>query len=317
VSRYIFGRLFLMIPLLVGISLISWAIIRLAPGDPARLLIAPEDTTAEQIAAVHQELGLDDPLPVQYVKTMKALMTGDLRSFKTRQRVIDLIGQRLPTTLLLGGLAIVYGVVAGCAIGVLQSLRPNSKLDDVGTFISLFGFSMPGFWLASMLILLFSVRLHWFPVSGIRPVGSTRWSPIEMAPYLVMPTIVLGTGLMASVARYTRSSMLEALGQDYMRTARAKGLPARVVIARHALRNSLLPIITVLGYSLPLLVGGAAIVESIFALPGVGRLALDSVFARDYPVVLSINLMSALVVMIGSLLADVLYAVADPRIRYQ
>jgi peptide/nickel transport system permease protein len=306
-----------MIPLLLGVSLISFAIIRLAPGDPARLLIAPEDTTAAQVAAVHQELGLDDPLPVQYVKTMKALVTGELRSFKTRQRILELIGQRLPTTLLLGGLAIVYGVVVGCTIGILQALRPNSKLDDAGTVISLFGFSMPGFWLASMLILLFSVRLHWFPVSGIRPVGSTRWSPIEMAPHLVLPTIVLGTGLMASIARYTRSSMLEALGQDYMRTARAKGLPARVVITRHALRNSLLPVITVLGYSLPLLVGGAAIVESIFALPGVGRLALDSVFARDYPVVLSINLMSAFAVLVGSLLADVLYAVADPQIRYQ
>jgi len=296
---------------------ISYAIIRLAPGDPARLLIAPEDTTAEQLAAVHQELGLDDPLPVQYVKTMKALMTGDLRSFKTRQRIVELIAQRLPTTLILGALAVIYGVAVGCTIGVLQSLRPNSKTDAAGTLISLFGFSMPGFWLASMLILLFAVRLHWLPVSGIRPVSSTRWSPIEMAPHLVLPTIVLGTGLMASMARYTRSSMLEALGQDYMRTARAKGLPARVVIVRHALRNSLLPVITVLGYSLPLLVGGAAITESIFALPGVGRLALDSVFARDYPVVLSINLMSAVAVLMGSLLADVLYAVADPRIRYR
>jgi peptide/nickel transport system permease protein len=317
VSRYILRRLFQMIPLLIGISVIAYAIIRLAPGDPARLLIAPEDTTAEQLAALHQELGLDQPLPVQYVETMKALVTGDLRSFKTRQRIVDLIAERLPTTLILGTLAIIYGVVVGCTIGVLQSLRPNSKTDDVGTLISLFGFSIPGFWLASMLILLFAVRLHWLPVSGIRPVSSTRWSPIEMAPHLVLPTIVLGTGLMASIARYTRSSMLEVLGQDYLRTARAKGLPARVVIVRHALRNSLLPVITVLGYSLPLLVGGAAITESIFALPGVGRLALDSVFARDYPVVLSINLMSAVAVLMGSLLADILYAVADPRIRYQ
>jgi peptide/nickel transport system permease protein len=305
-----------MIPMLIGISLISFAIIRLAPGDPERLLIDPQYVTFEQLAAVRQQLGLDDPLPIQYAKTMKSLLTGDLRSYKTQQTVQQLVVERLPATLALGGLALVFGVGAGVALGVAQSLHPYSKVDDVGTFISLLGFSTPNFWMALMLILVFSVTLRWLPVSGIRPVDATGWNPLQMAPYLVLPTFVLGSGFMAYVARYARSSMLEALAQDYIRTAHAKGLPRGLVTLRHALRNSLLPIITLVGFFLPSLLGGAAIVESIFALPGMGRLVLDSVFVRDYPVVLSVNVMFAAAVLVGNLLADIGYAVADPRIRY-
>jgi peptide/nickel transport system permease protein len=305
-----------MIPMLIGISLISFAIIRLAPGDPERLLIDPQYVTFEQLASVRQQLGLDDPLPVQYLKTMKSLLAGDLRSYKTRQTVQELVVERLPATVALGSLALAFGVTLGVAVGVLQSLRPYSRWDDVGTLISLLGFSTPNFWLALMLILVFSVGLHWLPVSGIRPVDATGWNPLEMARYLVLPTVVLATGFMATVARYARSSMLEALSQDYVRTAQAKGLPRAVVTVRHALRNSLLPIITLVGFFLPNLLGGAAIIESIFALPGMGRLALDSVFVRDYPVILSLNMMGAAVVLVGNLLADIGYAVADPRIRY-
>jgi peptide/nickel transport system permease protein len=317
VSRYILQRLVIMIPLLFGISVISYAIIRLAPGDPARLLADPEQVTAAQLAAAREELGLNDPLPVQYLKTMSALVTGDLISFRTRQPVLTMIGERLPTTLTLGGLALLFGVSVGLAIGLVQSFRAYSKLDDAGTLVSLFGFAIPDFWLALMLILVFAVRLDWLPVSGIRPVGATGWNPLEMAPHLVLPTVVLGTGLLASVARYTRSAMLEALDQDYVRTARAKGLREQVVIVRHALRNSLLPVITLLGFYLPFLLGGAVVIETIFALPGVGRLALDSVFIRDYPVILSINMMGAVAVLLGNLLADIGYAAVDPRIRYR
>lgn len=176
---------------------------------------------------------------------------------------------------------------------------------------------MPDFWLALTLISVFAVRLDWLPASGIRPAGSSSWDPREMGPHLVLPTVVLGTGLMAGVARYTRSAMLEALGQDYVRVARAKGLRKRVVIVRHALRNSLLPVITLLGFYLPILLGGAVVVETIFALPGVGRLALDAVASRDYPVLLTINLLGAVAVLVGNLVTDIGYAVADPRIRHR
>jgi len=316
VGRYLLRRTVFMVPLLVGISLISYAIVRFAPGDPTRLLVDPEHATAEQFASLRQELGLDDPLPLQYVKTMKALLTGELRSFKTRQKVIEIVWERLPVTVLLGGLSLLLATLAGMTIGAVQALRASSTLDEAGTVVSLFGFSVPSFWLALMFIMLFAVHLHWLPASGIRPIGAAGWNLIEMAPYLLLPTIVLGTTLLASIARYTRSSMLEALAQDYVRTARAKGLPQTLVITRHALRNSLLPVITLIGLYLPVLVGGAVVVETIFAIPGIGRLGLESVFVRDYPVILSVNVMGAAAVLVGNLLADVAYALADPRIRF-
>ncbi|MBV8719840.1 MAG: ABC transporter permease [Chloroflexi bacterium] len=305
-----------MIPLIIGVSVLSYAIIILAPGDPAKLLADPEKMTAESYVAMRAELGLDDPGPVRYVKTMSSLFTGELRSFRTQQRVVDAIGERLPTSLSLGGLAILFGLVFGTLIGALQAIKPYSRLDDLGTLLSLTGFSLPQFWFGLMLVMLFGVRLHWLPSSGIRPVSATGWNPLEMAPYLVMPTVVLGTGLLAYVARFVRSSMLEVLDQDHVRTARSKGLPEPTIIIRHVLRNSLLPVITIAGFLLPLLIGGAVVVEYVFALPGMGRLAVDSVFARDYPVILTLTIFSAIAVILGNLVADVLYAVADPRIRY-
>ncbi|MGH2534675.1 MAG: ABC transporter permease [Thermomicrobiales bacterium] len=316
-SRYIVRRVLLMIPLLFGISIISFAIVRFAPGDPARLLADPERVTAEQLATARERLGLNNPLPIQYVKTMRGLATGDLRSYRTNRPVLEEIRERLPTTLTLGGLALCFGLAFGLTSGIVQSLRPHGRVDDAGTLVSLFGFAVPDFWLALTLISVFAARLDWLPASGSRPAGTSGWNPLEMAPHLVLPTVVLGTGLMAGVARYTRSAMLEALGQDYVRVARAKGLRERAVVARHALRNSLLPVITLLGFYLPVLLGGAVVVETIFALPGVGRLALDAVASRDYPVLLTVNLLGAVAVLVGNLLADVGYAAADPRIRYR
>jgi len=305
-----------MIPLVIGVSALSYAIIVFAPGDPATLLVDREQMTAETYTAMRVELGLDDNGAVRYLKTMRSLFTGELRSFRTKQRVIDAIGERVPTTLTIGILSILFGLIFGTVIGIVQATRPYSRLDDLGTVVSLTGFSIPHFWFALMLIMLFGVRLHWLPVSGIRPIGASDYNPVAMAPYLVMPTVVLGTGLLAYVARFVRSSMLEALNQDYIRTARAKGLRERIVLVRHALRNSLLPVITIAGFILPLLIGGAVIVENVFALPGMGRLAVDAVFARDYPVILTVTIFSAIAVIVGNLISDILYAVADPRIRY-
>jgi len=314
-SRHILQRIIMLIPMLIGISIISYGIIRLAPGDPTRMLADPEMLTTEQMQALHAQLGLDQPIPVQYLRTMQALLTGELLSFKTRQPVMEMIGERLPTTIGLATCVLVVGFSLGMVVGVLQALRPNSRLDDVLTFLSLFGFAVPTFWLALMMILIFSVRLDWLPTSGIRPTNTSGWDPLAVAPYLVLPTFVLATNLLASVARYTRSSMLETMGQDYLRTARAKGLSERVVTIRHALRNSLLPVITLLGVQIPYLLGGTVAVETIFALPGVGRLALDSVISRDYPVILTINLFVAVLVLIGNLLTDIAYGLADPRVR--
>lgn len=314
-SGRLIRRVLMLFPMIIGISIISYGIIRTAPGDPTRVLADPEMLTAEQMAAMRVQLGLDEPLPVQYLKTMRALLTGDLRSFKTRQPVITMIADRLPATAILTGFVLVTGFTFGILFGVLQAMRPYSRLDDVITFLSLFGFAVPAFWLSLMLMLVFAVRLDWLPASGIRPANAHGWNLIQMAPYLVLPTIVLGANLMASVARYTRSSMLDALGQDYIRTARAKGLRDRAVILSHALRNSLLPVITLLGIQIPFLLGGSIAVESIFALPGIGRLALDSVVVRDYPVILTINVMIAVLVLVGNLISDLAYGLADPRIR--
>lgn len=314
-SRHILQRIIMLIPMLIGISIISYGIIRLAPGDPTRMLADPEMLTTEQMQALHVQLGLDQPVQVQYLRTMQALLTGELLSFKTRQPVMEMIGERLPTTIGLATSVLIVGFSLGMVVGVLQALRPNSRLDDVLTFVSLFGFAVPTFWLALMMILIFSVRLDWLPTSGIRPTNTSGWDPVAVAPYLVLPTFVLATNLLASVARYTRSSMLETMGQDYLRTARAKGLSEPVVTIRHALRNSLLPVITLLGVQIPYLLGGTVAVETIFALPGVGRLALDSVISRDYPVILTINLLVAVLVLIGNLLTDIAYGLADPRVR--
>lgn len=314
-SSHILKRIFLMIPMLFGISVISYAIIRLAPGDPTRVLVDPELLTAEQMEAMRVQLGLDQPLPVQYLRTMQSLMTGELLSFRTRQPVIEMILERLPTTLLLTGCVIVVGFSLGILFGVLQALKRNTVVDDILTFMSLFGFAVPAFWLALMLMMIFSVRLDWLPASGIRPNDSSSWNPLTVGPHLVLPTAVLATNLMASVARYTRSSMLEALAQDYLRTARAKGLRERTVLVSHALRNSLLPVITLLGVQIPYLLGGTVAIETIFALPGIGRMALEAVTTRDYPVILTVNVFVAIMVLVGNLLADIAYGFADPRVR--
>ena len=314
-TQYIMRRVLLMFPMLLGISIISYLIIRLAPGDPTRILADPEMLTIEQMEALRQQLGLDQPIYVQYIKTMQALLTGDLLSYKTRQPVIEMIVERLPTTLTLATLVIITGFGVGIVIGVVQALKRNSVVDDILTFLSLFGFAVPAFWLALMLMLICSVRLDWLPDSGIRPTNTTRWNPFVVGPYLILPTAVLATNLVATVARYVRSSMLDTINQDYMRTARAKGLKETTITARHALRNSLLPVITLLGVQIPYLLGGAVAVETIFALPGVGRLALDSVVARDYPVILTVNLFVAVLVLFGNLISDIAYGIADPRVR--
>jgi len=313
-QRYLVRRLFQIIPVFIGITFISFMIIRLAPGDPIVALFPPEVLNKVDRKVLAEQLGLNDPLPVQYLKMMANFFSGQLRSFQEKQTTFTLIADRLPTTLILSASAILCGLVIGIPIALISARRPYSILDTITTTGALIGVALPQFWLALVLILIFSEQLKLFPASGLRPIGSTSNNLVEMVPYLIMPVLVLTSSILPSIIRYTRSSLLDALGQDYVRTARSKGLRERRVIFAHALRNALIPVVTLIGSLLPLLLGGSVLVESIFGLPGLGRLAVRAALNRDYPVVLTLNMLSALLVLFANLLTDIVYTRLDPRI---
>lgn len=301
--------------MLFGISVISYAVVRLAPGDPAALLVDFTQLSPEQQAEVRRSLGLEDPLPIQYAKMMGALLTGQLTSFRTGQSTLQMVAETAPTTLTLVFLAVATGVAVGVAFGVLSALRPYGAADNALSVTALFGLSVPQFWLGLILIFVFAETLGWLPAAGIRPVGSSTYDPLEMAPFVVLPTLVLASGMIAAMTRYTRSAMLETLGQDFVRTARGKGLSERRVVVAHALRNSLITVVTLTGVLIPILLSGSVVVESVFAVPGMGRLAVSAALTRDYPVVITTNLLAAAMVLLSNILTDFAYTVVDPRIR--
>ena len=313
---YVLRRLGFAALMLVGVSMILFAIMRLAPGGPEAVLIGGE-FSAEAAAQIRRRLGLDRPLALQYVTWAGAAVRGDLgRSFKTGDPVASLIADRLGPTLQLTGGALLFAVVVAVPLGVLAAVRRGTAWDTLGSAVALFGVSFPSFWLGIMLILLFSDALPWLPPSGLAEYGR-EGDLLSRARHAVLPTLTLGLIQMAAVMRFTRSSLLEALRQDYVRTARAKGLADARVVWRHALRNALIPVVTVVGLSLPTLVGGAVLTETVFAWPGIGRLAVGAVFERDYPVIMGVNLIVAAVVITANLLTDLAYTVIDPRISYQ
>lgn len=314
-TSYLLHRLLGMIPVLFGISILSFVIVVSAPGDPAALLVDFTQLNPEEQQAVRRELGLEDPIPVQYVKTMSALLTGQLRSIRTRQPTLDLVLEAAPTTLLLVGSTVVVGVLVGITLGILSAVRPYGLTDSLATVAALFGLSVPSFWLGLMLIVVFAENLHWLPATGLRPSGSNTWNPFEVVTHLVLPTFVMAASMIAAITRYTRSSMLAALRSDYVRTARAKGLSARRVLIHHALRNSLITTVTLLGVLVPILLGGSVVVESVFGLPGMGRLAVNAALARDYPVVMTTTMIAATLVVVCNLLTDLAYTMVDPQIR--
>jgi ABC-type dipeptide/oligopeptide/nickel transport system permease component len=328
VGRYIVRRLVAMIPLLFGISVVIFTIIRLVPGDPIVIMIGVENATPDEVVRLRQVLGLDQPIPVQYLKFLRRVVTGDLGfSLASDEPVSRLIRERLPATVELTLAAIAVALAIAIPAGVISAVRKYTVVDTAGTVAALLGISMPNFWLGVMLIFLFALRLGWLPASG-RPeslVGGlgtllTTGDPSALgtaAAHLVLPAVTLGSALAAVITRLTRSAMLEVIGQDYIRTARAKGLPGPRVVLRHALRNALIPVVTVVGLEFGALLGGAVITETIFAWPGIGRLAIRSIFQRDFPVVQGVVLMIAVVRICANLAVDVLYAVIDPRIRYQ
>ncbi len=325
---YIVRRLLAAIPLVLGVATIVFFVVHLAPGDPASLYIAP-GVSPEAVEQVRQNMGLDRPVHERYVRWMGAMLQGDFGvSFSRNQPVRDVIVQILPNTLLLSFSALILAFGAGILIGVVQAVRQNSFTDGALSVGSLFFYSMPSFWLALMLILVFSLYARnvwgwpiWFPASGMVSVdhyAMGAWEQVlDRARHLVLPAVSLALVLAAGVARYTRGSMLEVIRQDYIRTARAKGLPERTVIFKHALRNALIPVVTLLGLYLPVLFSGTVVIETVFAWPGMGKLMVDSIFQRDYPVVMAGALVFAVMVVLGNLMADLLYAAVDPRIRYE
>lgn len=299
--KYVLRRVLQLIPLLIGISLLSFFIMHLAPGDPTALFIDP-NVRPEELARVRANWGLDQPVYWQYFIWLKNAIFLDFgRSYTTGQPVITEIAQRLPYTLLLMIPAYTLTLLICIPVGVISAVTKNSWFDNIFTVLSFAGMAIPTFWLGLMLMLFFSVQLHWLPAVG----------------NIVLPLVTMTIGSLAGLTRYQRTAMLEVLNQDYIRTARAKGLPERIVIFKHALRNALIPIVTILGLSLPDLVGGAFVIETIFAWPGMGRLGVQSIFQRNYPVIMGIVMFSALLIILGNLLADLGYALVDPRIRYE
>ena len=313
-TRYLVGRLLQTGVLLLVVSVVVFALVTQAPGGPAILL--DRNMGPAEVAQMRALLGLDQPLAVQYVRWLGQVVSGNLGvSYQAGVPVREIIGQMLPNTLLLSAAALVLTLAVALPAGVISAAWPRSATDHAVTALTLFGISVPTFWLGLMLIVLFSVALGWLPPGGMRTIGAPP-SLGDLARHLALPAVVLGSANMALVARYTRSSTLAVLREDYVRTARAKGVPERAVLCRHALRNALLTIVTVVGLQLPRLVGGAAITETVFAWPGMGSLAVRAAFERDYPMIMGITLVISAAVAASSLLVDLLYVWIDPRIRY-
>jgi len=312
--KFIIRRVLLMIPILLGVSLVTFIIVRSIPGDPVRVLLgADARSTPEQIANIRRAYGLDQPLPVQYLKWLQHVVPGDLgKSLRTGRPLTTELQLRLPVTAQLAAFAAVIGILPALLFGVLAAIRRNTRLDWMTTLTALIGISVPNFFLATLLVLLFSFKLRWLPNVGYKPFAD---DPVGNLKLMILPAISLGLPFMAIIMRFTRSAVLEVMGQEYVRVARAKGLPQARVIVRHVLPNAGIPVLTVAGIQVAALLGGTVIVEQIFALPGVGRYIYEAIANRDYPVVQSVTLVMATIFVTVSLVVDVLYAVFDPRLR--
>jgi peptide/nickel transport system permease protein len=319
---YILKRLGLMLPMLLGITLVSFTVIHLAPGTPVDMQTTMNPKASLEAQKRLIELyGLDKPLTVQYWDWIKRLAFLDfgLSFSPDRRPVWDKIKERIPVTLSLNLLSLIIILLVAIPIGVLAAVHPHSIFDRATTLLVFFGFAMPTFWLALLLIMFFGVYLDWVPISGLTSMNFSQftfWQKLQdLAAHVTLPVLVAAFGGLAGMSRYMRANMLEVIRQDYITTARAKGLPERVVIFKHALRNALLPVITILGLSVPGLIGGSVIFESIFAIPGMGQLFYGAVMARDYPLVMGELVIGAVLTLFGNLCADVGYALVDPRIR--
>lgn len=315
-AKYILKRLLQAIPLLFFITLISYLIIALAPGDPVMMFVNPEKIGHANLPLIRHNLGLDKPVPVRYIIWLKNLLKGDFgTSFFSGRPVLSVLLQALPNTIILSVAAMLLSVLVAIPAGIISAVKKGKAVDYFFSVLSYIGISIPSFWFSLMLLLLFGAKLHWLPIGGMRE-NYDHFDLVDRLRHLVIPAVVLGMGGMSTYMRFMRGAMLEVINQDFVRTARSKGLSERVVILKHVLRNALLPLITLLGFMIPDLIGGAAIVESVVSWPGVGRIIIDANFKRDYPILMGDLVFIAVLVVIGSLVADVLYGVADPRIKY-
>ena len=313
-TAFIIRRLLFLIPLLLGLSIVMFTIIRLAPGDPALAMMSPTAASnPDYLEQTRKNLGLDQPLPVQYLTWLGNMLQGDFGTAYTfnNKPVLDLIGERLWGTVQLQGISLFLGILLALPVGILSATRQYSAVDNSVTIGSFIGLAIPNFWLALLLQLWLGVKLGWLDVLSTGQ-STAPWD--ERWKYFVMPVIVLTLPNIAYFARFMRSSMLEVLRQDYMTTARSKGLGSRTVLYQHGLRNALIPMVTVIGLQLPRILGGAVIIEQIFAWPGLGLLAYDAIGRRDYPVILALTMLTGAAVMVVNVLTDVVYAIVDPRV---
>jgi ABC-type dipeptide/oligopeptide/nickel transport system permease component len=304
-SAYILRRLIGTVPVLIIATTIAFFALHLIPGDPVNLMLAGVPASIELRENLRRQLGLDRPLHLQYFNFLARAARGNLGvSFRTRQPVSQVIAQQLPATLELAAGGLLIGVTFGMGMGLVAGLRPNSPVDSLAMFIAIVGISIPGYWTAMLLIYVFGLRLGWVPIVG----GGLA--------ALILPSIVVGSFAVGDIARLVRSSIVEIRNEDYIRTARAKGLPERRVILRHALRNALIPVVTLIGLQLGLFVGGGVITETVFARQGIGKLLVDAILEKDYPVVQAIIMLVTAAYIAANFVVDLLYAVLDPRIRY-
>ncbi|HQA04525.1 MAG TPA: ABC transporter permease [Thermodesulfovibrio thiophilus] len=318
---YLLKRLALMIPILFGITLICFVVINLAPGSPATFQeeLSPK-ASPEAMESLKKLYGLDKPIHERYLNWLRMVVTLDLgKSFVDGRAVKEKIKERLPITIILNLLSLLLILVVAIPIGIYSAFKSGKLFDRLLTVFVFTGFSVPTFWLALLAMIVFGIKFGLLPISGIQSIGAETMPfyerILDWIKHLILPVTIMSFAGLAGMSRYTRSSMLEVLRQDYIRTARAKGLPERVVIIRHALRNALLPVVTLLGLAVPGLIGGSVIFESIFSIPGMGQLFYSSAMARDYPTIMGILVIGALLTLIGNLLADIAYFIVDPRIR--
>ena len=315
--RYLLRRILLMAPTLVIVTFLVFLLLFLSPGDPILLLVPIDEVgqmTDEEMDLLRSKLGLDRPIPVQYADWLVHVLQGDLgRSIHQRRAVSDLLQARFPVTLELALLSVLTATIVAVPIGIYTAVRPGSIGDFIGNIVALMGVSAPNFWVALLLIILFAVQLRWLPAGGFVRISH---NPVEHIERMILPVITLSTALMAVTMRLTRSSMLEVLNEDYVRTARSKGLAQRRIVFVHALKNALIPVVTTVGIQIGRILGGTIVIEIIFSFPGMGKLLLDAIFGRDFPVVQGSVLLITLTFMGINLFVDLTYAVIDPRIRY-
>lgn len=314
--NYIIRRLLIAIPVLLGITIINFIIVYMSPGNPVETLIDPNMSPA-QIEAQKEKLGLNAPLYIQYINWLTNLLQGNLGfSLVTYEPVLDIIIERLGPTILLMGISLVFGLIVAIPLGIISATKQSSKLDYIASGAAFAGVSIPNFFLALILIYLFSFQINIFPSGGMKTLGS-EGGFIDSIMHLALPVMVMATFLAGKFIRYVRASVLETLGEDYLRTARAKGLKEFVVINKHALRNALIPIITIIGLEIPILVGGAVVTEQVFSWPGIGSLTITAITTRDYTLLMGINLIIAVAVLTTNLITDIVYSWTDPRIKYK